>query len=145
MPDLIFSVEVAVALLVALVVAYVLLMVGRRRAIGRGRVLTMCAVQAAGARHWRSGFVRFGNGVVEWYPLGGISLRPRHQWDRADLDVSAARPVGHNEGLDVIRDAVRIDCRHNGESFGLALSAPAYTALRSWLESAPPGPASSVT
>ena len=89
MPDLLFSVEVAVGVLVALVVAYVLLMVGRRRAIGRGRVLTMCAVQAEGMRHWRSGFVRFGNGVVEWYPLGGISLRPRHQWERADLDVSA--------------------------------------------------------
>jgi hypothetical protein len=144
-PDLIFSVEVVVGLLVALIAAYVLVMVGRRRAIGRGRVLTMCAVQADGARTWRSGFVRFGDGVVEWYPLGGISLRPKHTWDRADLDVSAARPVATGEGPDVIKDAVRIDCRHNGENFGLALSAPAYTALRSWLESAPPGPTASVT
>ena len=39
----------------------------------------------------------------------------------------------------VLPEAVTVDCRYGTDSFSLALAPSAYTAMRSWLESSPPG------
>ena len=145
MTDLVFTAEVAVGLLIALVGGFILAMLGRRRAIARGKVLTMCGLRSQIGSSWRSGFVRFGEDIIEWYALGGVSVRPRHTWQRRRLDIGAPIAMNPGEGLDAIHNAVRVACTHDGESFDLALAEPAYTALRSWVESAPPGAASAVT
>ncbi|MBK8470058.1 MAG: DUF2550 domain-containing protein [Candidatus Phosphoribacter sp.] len=141
--DLIFSIEVAVGALLALVGAYVLATVLRRRAIARGKLLAMCAYQRPGSHAWRQGYVRFGEGDVEWYPLGGLSLRPRHIWARRTLDIGAPVAIPPGE-LDLIPDAVCVPCRASGKVFQLGLARTAYTALRSWVEAAPPSSASAV-
>ena len=106
MPDLIFSVEVVVGIVVAVVVGYFLAVILRRRAISRGRLLAMCAYAREGTHGWRNGFIRFGEGDVEWYPMGGISVRPKHAWSRRSLDLGTPVPVGRDEGLDFIDDGV---------------------------------------
>ena len=73
MPDLIFSVEVVVGIVVAVVVGYFLAVILRRRAISRGRLLAMCAYAREGTQGWRNGFIRFGEGDVEWYPGHGAA------------------------------------------------------------------------
>jgi hypothetical protein len=143
-PDLIFSIEILVALIVAVVGGYLLAVTLRRRAISRGKLLAMCAYAREGSHSWRTGFVRFGEGGVEWYSMGGVSVRPKHAWSRRNLDLGSPVPVGSNEGLDLIDDAVAVPCRDGEARFRLALSRSAYTALRSFVESAPPESASSV-
>lgn len=144
MPDLIFSVEVVVGIVVAVVVGYFLAVILRRRAISRGRLLAMCAYAREGTQGWRNGFIRFGEGDVEWYPMGGISVRPRHAWSRRSLDLGTPVPVGRDEGLDFIDDGVSVLCHDGTGAFRLGMARSAYTALRSFVESAPPESASSV-
>ena len=39
----------------------------------------------------------------------------------------------------LIHQAVGVGCAHEGDRFELAMAPGPYTALRSWLEAAPPG------
>ena len=121
MPDLIFSIEILVGLIVAVVGGYLLAVTLRRRAISRGKLLAMCAYAREGSHSWRTGFVRFGEGGVEWYSMGGISVRPKHAWSRRNLDLGSPVAVGSNEGLDLIEDAVAVPCRDGEARFRLAL------------------------
>ena len=145
MPDLIFPLGIAVGLIVGVIGAYLLAVTLRRRAIARGRLLAMCAYAREGAHMWRNGFIRFGEGEVEWYPIGGISVRPRHSWPRRALDLGAPVAVDARERLDLIEDAIWVPCHDGERRFRLAMSRSAYTALRSFVEAAPPESASSVT
>ncbi len=145
MPDLLFTLEVAVGVVVAVVGGYLLAVTLRRRAIARGKLLAMCAYAREGAAMWRNGFIRFGEGEVEWYPIGGVSLRPRHSWSRRTLDLGTPVAVDPREHLELIDDAVWVPCYDGTTRFQLAMARPAYTALRAFVEAAPPESASSVT
>ncbi len=145
MPDLLFSLEVAVGLLTAVVGGYFLAVSLRRRAISRGRLLAMCAYAREGAHVWRNGFIRFGEGEVDWYPIGGISVKPKHSWSRRGLDLGTPVAVDPRERLDLIDDAIWVPCHDGERGFQLAMARSAYTALRSFVEAAPPESASSVT
>lgn len=146
MSDLIFSIEVAVGLLVALTGGYLVAVVLRRRIISRGGLTTMCAYRRVGGHAWRQGFIRFGEGDVEWFPLGGISTRPRHVWSRRGLELGNPQRLEarENEAVGGLANPIWVECEHRGPRFCLALAEAAYTALRSWVESAPPESASAV-
>jgi hypothetical protein len=144
-PDLIFVIEIVVGLIVAVVGGYLLAVTLRRRAISRGKLLAMCAYAREGAHVWRNGFIRFGEGDVEWYPMRSVSVRPRHVWSRRSLDLGSPRPVDPRERLDLIDNAVWVPCHDGERRFQLAMARSAYTALRSFVEAAPPESASSVT
>lgn len=143
MTDLLFTVEVAVGIALAVLLTWALTVAGRRRAIGRGSLLTLCAYAPDGSRSWRRGLIRFGAHGVEWFPMTGFSLRPRHHWGRRELELGSAVPLPDGAGLD-LHDAVSVSCRHGDAVFHLALGHAAYTALRSWVEAAPPGATSNV-
>lgn len=139
MPTALFSTEIVVGtplLLVALVLATTFL---RRRFIARGLPLTLCGLRESGRRRWRLGHIRFGDNALEWYSLGGVSLRPRHRWDRQALMLNVPQKLAADDAIAVLPDASGVSASDGIDDFELALQSPAYTALRSWQEAAPPG------
>ncbi len=139
MPTALFSTEIVVGtllLLVAFVLATTFL---RRRFIARGLPLTLCGLRESGRRRWRLGHIRFGDNALEWYSLGGVSLRPRHRWDRQTLMLNVPQKLAADDGIAVLPDASGVSASDGNDDFELALQSPAYTALRSWQEAAPPG------
>ena len=112
----------------------------RRRLIGRGKSLTVCALREPGDRRWRFGLARYGTTRLEWFTLWGLSLRPARRWERAVLDIGTGQPLVPSERPEIlIPSAWSVDCRYRQESFEIALAQARYTALRSWFETRPPG------
>ncbi|MHB1474589.1 MAG: DUF2550 domain-containing protein [Dermatophilaceae bacterium] len=112
----------------------------RRRLIARGKPLTVCALREPVDHRWRFGLARYGATGLEWFPLGGLSLRPARRWQRTVLDIGTGQPLAPGERPEIlIPSAWRVDCCYGQESFEIALAQAPYTALRSWLEAAPPG------
>ena len=112
----------------------------RRRLIARGKSLTVCALREPGDGRWRFGLARFGSTRLEWFTLWGLSLRPARRWERAVLDIGTGQPLVPSERPEIlIPSAWRVDCCYRQESFEIALAQARYTALRSWLETRPPG------
>jgi hypothetical protein len=128
------SVIALLAAIVVLVLAYVWL---RRRYIAEGRPLMLCALRTEAEPRWRLGLARLSGARLDWFTVIGPSVRPRHSWMRHDLDLGSAVPV--REPIPGLPDAVEVSGSCGATPCGLALSAPAYTALRAWLESSPPG------
>ncbi|MEO7060457.1 MAG: DUF2550 domain-containing protein [Lapillicoccus sp.] len=139
MPSVLVSAEVLVGVLAALVGIALLVVFVRRRAIARDNPLTLCGVRRLGGTRWRLGLLRLGPTRLEWFPLLGVTLRPSHGWERLGLDVDAPVRLEGVDRIDLLPDAVGIRCYYDDRQFDLALQPPHYTALRSWLEAAPPG------
>ncbi|PRY62900.1 uncharacterized protein DUF2550 [Knoellia remsis] len=133
----IVTAEIVLAVALALVALCVVFVWLRRRWISGGQPLMICAVRTAD-RRWRLGLARIADDRLDWFSVVGPSLRPGHSWRRRDLDLGApkrlAEPV---PGLP--SDAVSVAGRTHDHACELALSPAAYTALRAWLESSPPG------
>ncbi|GAA1893097.1 DUF2550 family protein [Lapillicoccus jejuensis] len=139
MPAALLSVEVLVGALVVLVALVVVGLVLRRRALARGRILTLCGLRRGDATRFRMGLLRLGQDQLEWFPLLGVTLRPADGWARTEVDVETSRALPGPERPDLLPDAVGVACHTARGEFELALLPAHYTALRSWLESAPPG------
>lgn len=127
---------VTVALVLVLALALALIWV-RRRAISAGRPLMLCAVRTVARPHWRLGLLRFAADRLEWYPVVSPSLRPACRWDRWGVDLAA--PAPSRDVIPGLPEAVAVRGRYAGDPFEIALAPSSYTAVRSWLESSPPG------
>jgi len=129
--------EIVLAVAFALVLFAVVFVWVRRRYIAGGQPLMVCALSTPEGR-WRLGLAKIAGEELDWFSVVGPSLRPERSWARHDLDLGApqrlADPV---PGLP--QDAVTVTGRSGEREYDLALSRPAYTALRAWLESSPPG------
>ncbi len=139
MPSALVSTEIVVGTLVALVVLLLAATYARRRYIAGGLQLTVCGLREADGGRWRMGHIRFAEHALEWYPLGGVSLRPRHCWHRETLMLEAPHRLGPHEAIAMLPDAWRVPASQDGVSFELGLQGAVYTALRSWQEASPPG------
>jgi hypothetical protein len=125
----------SVALLALAFVAFVWL---RRRYIAGGRQLMLCALRTEAEPRWRLGLARLSGDNLEWFSVVGPSLRPEQTWLRHEFDLGAPAPVPETiPGLPP--DAVAVSGQCGQANCSLAMSAAAYTALRAWLESSPPG------
>jgi hypothetical protein len=111
----------------------------RRRYIAKGLPLTLCGLRRSEGDRWRLGLIRFGDNALEWYALGGVSVRPKHRWLRQRLLLDAPEMLHGGESIPLLPDASRVPCSDGDHRFQLALQGPAYTALRSWQEASPPG------
>lgn len=113
----------------------------QRRAAGGSRLRPVpCCYRASAAQPWRPGRLRYDQDRLDHFGPGGLSMRPEHRWDRAVLDLGVARTLTDScPGLPRGVRATAVTCRYGEDSFELALGHPHYTALRSWLESVPPG------
>ncbi|WP_347354738.1 DUF2550 domain-containing protein [Intrasporangium sp.] len=139
MPSALVSTEIVIGTLLVLVALVLVVTYARRRYIAHGLPLTVCAMRLVGARRWRVGLIRFGENALEWYALGGVSLRPRHRWARQTLLLETPGPLPPGESIPVVPGAQRVPCTSGSVRFELALPHPDYMALRSWQEAAPPG------
>ena len=111
----------------------------RRRYIAKGLQLILCATRPTSHDRWRVGLIRFGDNALEWYSLGGVSLRPKQRWQRQTLRLEAPVLLLGADAIPVLPDAYKVEAHEGARGFELALQGPAYTALRSWQEAAPPG------
>lgn len=139
MPSALVNTEIAIGTLLVVVLVVLAITWFRRRYIAKGLQLTLCGTRPAGDDRWRVGLIRFGDNALEWYSLGGVSLRPKHRWPRQSLRLEAPVLLIGPDAIPVLPDAYRVEARVAGEQFELALQGSAYTALRSWQEAAPPG------
>ena len=139
MPSALASLEIVLVVVLVLVLLGIAAVFVRRRAIARGTTLTLCGLRSDGSVRWRLGLARLGGTELEWFALVGATLRPAQTWTRGGLDLAAPVVLQGLDRIDLLPDAVGVQCSHEGDEFDLALQPPAYTALRSWLESAPPG------
>jgi hypothetical protein len=139
MPTVLVSAEILVGVLVGVVCVALASVFIRRRAIAGGKLLTLCGYRRPAGGRWRLGLARFGSNRLEWFSIVGLTLRPRHSWDRMGLDLDAPLTLQGLDRIDLLPDAVGVRCSYGDVEFDLAVQPPAYTALRSWLEAAPPG------
>ncbi|HET7304884.1 MAG TPA: DUF2550 domain-containing protein [Segeticoccus sp.] len=137
--DLLLSIEGLVAAVIGLLLLFLLGTYLRRRTIARGQPLVLCAIREHEGSRWKFGLARYGISGLDWFRLGGVSVRPAHHWSRGRLDLEVPRRLEGAERLSILPEAVAVPCRHGDTTFELALAPGAYTALRSWLESSPPG------
>ncbi|QGN57907.1 DUF2550 family protein [Nostocoides sp. HKS02] len=134
---LVISAEIVAGALILCALFALTFIFVRRRLLASGAPLMLCALQPHGRSQYRMGLLRFAGSSLEWFSLVGPSLRPSRTWERARLDLAA--PVATDEQIAGVPDAVTVDCRYGADAFALALAPSAYTAMRSWLESSPPG------
>ena len=131
------AIELVLVVALALLAACIVFVWLRRRYISGGKPLMMCAVNAGDGR-WRLGLARIAGDRLDWFSVVGPSLRPAHEWLRHDLDLGAPGRLGELvPGLP--SDAVSVTGRSRTTHYELAMSPAAYTSLRAWLESSPPG------
>lgn len=98
-----------------------------------------CALRVGDSRSWSNGYGTYGRDRVDWFPVASLRLGPRFSWRRDEVEVISAVPrVSEYTGRDVVDVAVTVA----GTPFELVVPSQAYFGLRSWLESAPPAPAS---
>lgn len=83
---------------------------------------------------WLKGYACYAVGRLDWYPVVSVASRPALSWRRGDLDVIT---VEHDVGDGRARVVVEGD----GVRHTLLMPAQAYSGVRSWIESAPPTPA----
>lgn len=139
MPTALTIAEIAVVCALAIVMIAVVVVYLRRQAIGRGRALFMCGWRAAGSDRFVPGLASLDGGTLAWFRLNSLSLRSERHWRRPQLEFASATPVDAPELVSILSRPFLVPCRYRGEVFDLAMSAPSYSALRSWVESMPPG------
>ena len=86
---------------------------------------------------WRLGLARLGSERFEWFSIVGPSLRPEVSWLRGELDLGTATPLA--DPIPGLADPVAVQGSAGAESCEFAFVPAAYTAVRAWLESSPPG------
>ena len=139
MPSALVSSEIVIGTLLVVVLVVLAATWSRRRYIARGLQLTICGTRSSGVDRWRIGLIRFADNALEWYSLGGVSLRPKHRWPRQALRLEAPTLLVGRDAIALLPDAYRVQAGVGSRTFELALQGSAYTALRSWQEAAPPG------
>jgi len=139
MATALLSLEVLVGVLVVLVCVALSGVFVRRRVLARDSILTLCGVRRRSASRWRLGLLRLGTTQLEWFPLLGVTTRPVYCWERNGVDLDAPAVLEGTERLDLLPDAVGVQGHDGVKTFELALLPEHHTALRSWLEAAPPG------
>ncbi|NYF97334.1 DUF2550 family protein [Janibacter cremeus] len=116
----------------------------RRRALAAHEPVCPCAIQLPGSPRWRLGLLRMGAHHLDWFSVGGLTTSPAMSWAREGLEISTPAPESVSlPGLDA---AVAVTLtRGDDHLVDLAVEPKIYPAVRSWLESAPPGHNANVT
>jgi hypothetical protein len=133
----VISAEIVAGALILLAVLALTYIFVRRRLLASGAPLMLCAIQPHGRSQFRLGLLRFSGSSLEWFTLIGPSPRPSRTWERPRLELGP--PGLPDTAIAGLPEAVTVDCHYGSDTFALALAPAAYTAMRSWLESSPPG------
>ncbi|MGO1167224.1 MAG: DUF2550 family protein [Janibacter sp.] len=110
----------------------------RRRSLAAHGPVSPCAVRLPGSPRWRLGLLRLGAHHLDWFSVGGLRTRPTMSWAREGLDIST--PAQEKVSIPGLATAVSVGLSNEeGPIIDLAVEPKIYPAVRSWLESAPPG------
>jgi hypothetical protein len=124
------------------VLLYGIALIVRRRVLARHGgtfELSHRARTNKSGRGWVLGLGRYTPTTLEWFRIFSINPRPRHVWQRADLEyVDRRRAAGGVEQLSLYPDHVIIRCLTPDGELELALSQEALMGFQAWLEAAPP-------
>jgi hypothetical protein len=117
----------------------------RRRALAAHGPVSPCAVRLPGSHRWRLGLLRLSSDQLDWFSVSGMTTSPTMSWTREGLDIST--PSSETVSIPGLLSAVclRLSDESAGDLADLALEPKIYPAVRSWLESAPPGRGVNVT
>lgn len=116
----------------------------RRRALAAHGPVCPCAVRLPEFSRWRLGLLRMGAHHLDWFSVGGLTTSPTMSWAREGLDISTpGQEAVSIPGLDAV--AVSLTGSSHRHLADLAVEPKIYPAVRSWLESAPPGHNANVT
>ena len=130
--------ELVLAPVVLLVVGALTFVWARRRYIsGDGRPVMLCARREADGARWRLGLARLSSDSFERSRILGPPLPPAVPWLRGQLDFGAALPL--TDPIPGLADPVSVVGRAGTSTCEFAFVPAAYTAVRAWLESSPPG------
>ncbi len=139
MPTALTLVEIALVGLLVVITFLLGLFFARRQAISRHRSLFVCGWRPTGADEFVAGMASLDGGTLTWFRLNGLSWRPSRTWERSELDLSGATRISVPELAAILPDALGVTCHSGAQSFELAVPEACYAALRSWVESIPPG------
>jgi hypothetical protein len=150
--QVLFTAEVVAGICLLAVLSFLLLTYLRRRTLSRDGEVIVCSLRGMGVDRWRPGLLRRTDVCLEWYPMFGLTTRPSYRWGRLSVRLGNLAPsdrpndaetdmanAGLFSGQPVL---VPVEVRgadgqlRTGE---LALAPAPYTAVRAWVEAAPPG------
>lgn len=127
-----------------LVALWLVLLWLRRRALAAHGPVSPCAVRLPGSHRWRLGLLRLSSEQLDWFSVSGVTTSPTMSWAREGLDIST--PSAEAVSIPGLVTAVSLTLSgESGDLADLALESKIYPAVRSWLESAPPGRGVNVT
>ena len=130
--------EVVLALIVLVIVGALTFVWARRRYIsGDGRPVMLCARRDGEGDRWRLGLARLRSDRFEWFSIVGPSLRPEVAWVRGQLDFGSVSAL--SDPIPGLADPVAVVGSSGAATCEFAFVPAAYTAVRAWLESSPPG------
>lgn len=130
--------EIVLALVVLVALGALTFVWARRRYIsGDGRPVMLCALRDDPSARWRLGLARLGAERFEWFSIVGPSLRPEVSWLRGEVRLGSPQPTA--EVIPGLAEPVAVSGRAAGRTCEFAFVPAAYTAVRAWLESSPPG------
>lgn len=130
--------EIVLALVVLLALGALTFVWARRRYIsGDGRPVMLCALRDDPAARWRLGLARLGAERFEWFSIVGPSLRPEVSWLRGEVRLGSPLPT--SDVIPGLAEPVAVSGSAAGRTCEFAFVPAAYTAVRAWLESSPPG------
>lgn len=136
--DALLVTELVLALLVLVVIGALVFVWARRRYIsGDGRPVMLCARRDDAQARWRLGLARLGAERFEWFSVVGPSLRPEVSWLRGEVQLGSPQPIA--DVIPGLAEPVAVTGRAASRTCEFAFVPAAYTAVRSWLESSPPG------
>lgn len=98
-----------------------------------------CAYRQDASQSWSRGLLCYDTGRLDHFGRGGPFRVAQHRWQRSALELGHARIEDPELVPWLGAPVTAVPCEYAGEHFELALGREHYTALRSWLESVPPG------
>lgn len=136
--DVLIVSEIVLAVVALTLVGALTFVWARRRYIsGDGRPVIVCALRDDAESRWRLGLARLGTERFEWFSIVGPSLRPEISWLRGEVRLGSPQPT--SDVIPGLAEPIAVSGSAAGRTCDFAFVPAAYTAVRAWLESSPPG------
>lgn len=141
-----FALDAGGVVVVVIVVAALLVigvLAGRRWSLRRRWATFECSMRPdpTGQRSgrgggWALGVGAYGDGVLRWYRLFSLRMRPCLTLDRRELDLVSRRHPAGNESRALIPGHVVVAVTHAERALELAMRPEAVMSLTAWVETA---------
>src|SRR3954449_10352969 len=129
-------------LLLALVLAYGICLIVRRRLLARNGgtfELSYRVRTARPGRGWLLGIGRYSGETLEWFRIFSLSPRPKRCWQRTKVAYESSRVPEGMEAMALYPGHVVVTCLYDRRVVELAMAPASLTGFQAWLESRPPG------